>query len=179
MRAFWMFVRVGSSIWAELGLKIDQKHIFEKVALKNRELSNKFMFAIIGWQHIVEIEIIMNRQLYLRERIALQLFVFAAWAAIIGLGFLSTIRVDFESFAHIFVLVVGCYVLVVLFLIIRDPFIGPAFEMLGAGFVLVVPILVSTYLSMSLGFPLADARSTAMYQALRFDWLALITFFDA
>lgn len=179
MRAFWLFVRVGSSLCVELGQKIDQNHIFEKVALKNRELSNKFMFAIIGWQHIFEVEMIMNRRLYVRERIALQLFVFAAWVAMIGLGFLATIQVDFESFSHIFVLIVGCYSLAVLFSIIRDPFVGPAFEMIGAGFALVVPILVSTYLAMSLGFPLADAQLSAMDQTLGFDWLAFITFVDS
>tara|TARA_R110002020_G_scaffold47651_1_gene135556 strand:- start:11765 stop:12571 length:807 start_codon:yes stop_codon:yes gene_type:complete len=66
-----------------------------------------------------------------------------------------------------------------LFMIIKDQFIGPAFEILGAGFALVVPILVSTYLAMALGFPLADARLSAMDQALGFDWLAFITFVDS
>jgi membrane-associated phospholipid phosphatase len=53
-------------------------------------------------------------------------------------------------------------------------YIGIACELLASGIVLTIPVLISTYLAMSLNYPLADNQLIAMDNALGFDWHWLI-----
>ncbi|WP_420339104.1 phosphatase PAP2 family protein [Roseibium sp.] len=59
-----------------------------------------------------------------------------------------------------------------------DKRFAAAFEVLGVGFLLSVPVVISTYLAISRGMPLADEWLMQVDRQLGFSWVAYVEFID-
>ncbi|MFK7903254.1 MAG: phosphatase PAP2 family protein, partial [Nitratireductor sp.] len=112
-------------------------------------------------------------------RILLMLFVVFSFAIVLFLDWLSPMAVEYASFKILFVTASMCLASALLFgwRGFRRTAIG--LECLAAGFLLLIPVLISTYLAMSLNLPLADKELAAMDLALGIDWLAFMNWVNA
>lgn len=111
-----------------------------------------------------------------RERLLLQLFVLVAWIITLILVSFSSITVNYRSFGDLIYPAAFFYFMAAVCLWRNIRYIGVACEIIAAGFMVTSLAIISTYLAMSLKFPLADSKLIAMDQALGFDWQAWIKF---
>lgn len=121
----------------------------------------------------------MSRPFYFRERLKLQVFVAVLWLVIPLLASQSRLEVDYSSFSYVFYFSAAFYVVALLMITIRDRYVAPIAEVLAAGFALLVPMFIVTYLAYTFDVPLADKRLAAMDAGLGFDWASLIQFVDS
>ncbi|MES0880736.1 phosphatase PAP2 family protein [Roseibium sp. SCP14] len=121
----------------------------------------------------------MNRNYHIKERINLQISVISIWIFIYILSTFSRLEINFQSFSYIFYISASFYAIALLMILIKDKYVAPIAEILGAGFAVLVPALIATYLAYSLDFPLADRQLVEMDRALGFDWIAFIRFVDS
>ncbi|QPC92308.1 phosphatase PAP2 family protein [Mesorhizobium sp. INR15] len=92
---------------------------------------------------------------------------------------MSKVSVDLLSFTPLF-WPAGIFIAVSFYCYFREmPVLAAALETVGFGLLVTFPVLLLTYLVISLDLPLADAKLDAMDRALGFDWFALISFVDA
>lgn len=113
-----------------------------------------------------------------RESKLLFSFVFLSWILIGVLLLLSPVDIDFISFAPLLVLPVILYVAAYYYLWRDEKTLSAMCEMIAAGWLLLIPVLASTYLAMSIGMPLADQELMAMDKAIGFNWYAFINAVD-
>ncbi|MGB7335839.1 MAG: phosphatase PAP2 family protein [Salaquimonas sp.] len=111
---------------------------------------------------------------YLKERIMLQVFVVLAWVTTYVLSLPSSINVDYASFQPVLVISTFLYFLAGICIWRDIRYIGIGSEVLAAGVMMMIPILISTYLAISLNMPLADKELIVMDDALGFNWFELI-----
>lgn len=104
--------------------------------------------------------------------------VLISWLVLPILVGFSRIDVDYSSFYPLLIIPAICFLCAPYCYFRKMKFFGETFEVVGANFLLVVPILISTYLAMALDQPLADVELIAMDKALGFNWHAFIAFVD-
>ncbi|MEP2978535.1 MAG: phosphatase PAP2 family protein [Lentilitoribacter sp.] len=121
----------------------------------------------------------MVRCFHTRERIILFLSVLVLWIIMPLLVHFSHIDVDYASFSTFYYISAICYILSFLMIIIKDKYVSPIVEVIGAGFAYMVPMFLATYLAYSLNMPLADDTLVTMDRSLGFNWLAFIQFVDS
>lgn len=114
-----------------------------------------------------------------RELNILRVFILISWIVIPFLALMSRIEVDYFAFKTLFLIVAACYSFALISYWRKLKFFGECLELLGSGFLFIIPILVSTYIAMTLDFPLADAELINMDQALGFKWFWFISFVDS
>lgn len=112
------------------------------------------------------------------QRIALFVFVLISWAAVALISWARAIEIDYMSFAPFWGVGLVFYFAAALLVLIKDQYVSAVCEILGALFLLVVPIFLSTFLAISLRMPLADDWLIAADRAIGFDWVAYIHFID-
>lgn len=114
-----------------------------------------------------------------RERIWLHGFVLTSCLIVTFLTAFSKVTIDFASFLPLVGACAFFYSVAALCHWRKIRFIGIICEMAGAGMLLTAPVLVSTYLAMSLALPLADQELIAMDGVLGFDWVQFIYYVNA
>lgn len=95
------------------------------------------------------------------------------------LAHFSRIDVDYTSFALFYYISGACYILAFFMALIRDKYVAPIVEVLGAGFASLVPMFIASYLAYTFDLPLADNQLIAMDKVLGFNWFAFIYFVDS
>jgi membrane-associated phospholipid phosphatase len=120
----------------------------------------------------------MSKPNCIRERVFLQAFIVISWIVMIALTQFSRVDVDYWSFGGIYFFSGVLYLAAILLWFRKDRYFVIPLEMVASGMALVVPILMSTYLAISLNYPLADPQLMAMDRALGFDWKAFILMVD-
>jgi len=109
-----------------------------------------------------------------RQRVILHGFAFASFAIMALLAWPATFSVDYGSFLPLLKVSGFLYFVAAICQWRKIKYIGIGCEFLGSGIILTIPVLISTYLAMSLKYPLADAELIAMDNTLGFDWHWLI-----
>ena len=105
-------------------------------------------------------------------------FVLTGSVLVYGMAAVSPVSVDYLSFYFFFLAAGFCMACAAYMRWRGDRVLAPLLEIVAAGMLLVLPILVSTYLAMSLNMPLVDPQLVAMDEALGFDWLATVRWID-
>jgi len=106
-------------------------------------------------------------------------FALLSWLAIGFLLLLSRVDIDIISFLPLLVLPVVLYSAAIFYLHRDEKLLSSLCEAVAAGWMLLIPVLASTYLSISLNMPLVDQKLIAMDQVLGFDWQEFIRAVDA
>lgn len=90
----------------------------------------------------------------------------------------SPVDIDFISFAPLLILPAFLYATAIFYLKRNEKKISAMCEVIAAGWLLLIPVLASTYLAMSIGMPLVDEKLIAMDKAIGFNWDSFIQAID-
>lgn len=113
-----------------------------------------------------------------RQRLTLFAFVLVSWAVIALIGWNRSIEVDYMSFAPFWGIGIFFYIAAFLLVLVKDQYISAVCEIIGALFLLVIPIFLSTFFAISVRMPLADDWLVSADRAIGFDWISYIHFID-
>lgn len=113
------------------------------------------------------------------QRARLWVFVAFAYAAILGLDWFSSMSITYGSFKILYVAPAILYASAIVFGWRGFDRTAFALESMSAGILLTPPIIMATYLAMSLNLPLVDGDLAAMDVALGFDWMVFIKWVDS
>jgi membrane-associated phospholipid phosphatase len=100
-------------------------------------------------------------------------------ALVLALLPFTNIRLDFDSVFQAYSLMAIPGMFCVYVHLRKMTPLQPACDTLFAGFLVTSPVVISTYLAISLNMPMADAHLIGLDQRLGFDWHAFVAFVDA
>lgn len=114
-----------------------------------------------------------------QARIILIWTVLGAHALVFAVLPFSNVRLDPQSLMNAYALM-GIPAAFCLYAIIRrmTP-LQPALETLLCGFLITMPVVISTYLAMGIAMPMTDSYLIALDERLGFDWHAFVAFVDS
>ena len=114
-----------------------------------------------------------------RARFALVGITVGSYAAVFGLAAGLGLRVDYGSIWPSILWFGGATILLAVYCGWRSmPALRNTIEPVGLGMVMTVPTVLSTYLAIGTGMPLADEPLAALDAALGFEWLAFVGYVD-
>lgn len=120
----------------------------------------------------------MKVQHILSYRFALHAFVFGSWIIIAILSMIRGIKIDYASFYPFYVFALILIVASFITKFMKFSVASLACELTAGLFLLVIPVFISTFLAISLQYPLMDDWLMEMDQAMGFDWIWFVQTVD-